>query len=141
MLTDASGNKMFRRIQIRILFPDNVLPSKLLVQRAPAHRGFTPTGVDEMLDGVADQLDVLYPWWQFTLVELSAEGRTARCVFKFAGYRSVNPVDAPIPELANIQLPKEESSDPKPETAESSTPTEAKSEVGNTLAAPPSQVG
>ena len=74
-----------------------------------------------MLMEVADQLDTLYPWWNFSYVELKPVGRTARFVFTFAGYRAaVKPEDAGmpavLPELKNIPNPKE-SSAPTPETA------------------------
>jgi hypothetical protein len=144
MLTDAKGNKMYRRIQIRICFPDNVLPSKLLVQRAPAHKGFNSTGIDEMLNNVADQLETLYPWWDFTSVELTPEGKTARFVFKFASYRAAVPADAVMPEFVNINLPlptDEESSAPTPEMEAGNVPPEANAPSGNPPEVPPSLSG
>ena len=146
MLTDAKGNKMFRRIQIRILFPDNVLPAKLLVHRAPAHKGFNPDGVDEMLSNVADQLDTLCPWWEFTMVELTPEGKTARFIFKFAGYRAAVPAEAVMPEFVNINLPPpkdDDSSNPTPKMEEGNVPPNACTDApsGNPPEVPPSLSG
>lgn len=124
MLRDAAGNRLFRTVKVKIVYPDAIFPPKILVQRAGPHQGFGPTGIDDILMQTADQLDSLYPFWEFKMVELMPEGRAARYLFTFAGYRStkINP-DA-------------ESSTLEPGTAESLTPTEAKSEVGNTLATP-----
>lgn len=111
MLRDKDGNRLFRRVQVKIIFPDDILPPKVLSSRADPRQGFGPNGVDAILDDIADQLDVLYPWWQFTLVELIPEGRTARFVFTFAGYRAaVKPEDAVmpavLPKVADIPNPK-----------------------------------
>ena len=87
MLRDTKGNRLYRRIDIKIIFPPDVLPVKRISQRAEAHKGFGPDGIDDILMQVTDQLDTLYPWWQFSLVPIAPTGRTAAFVFKFAGYR------------------------------------------------------
>ena len=99
MLRDKQGNKLFRKLLIKVVFPDKIFPDKTFMQHAGPHQGFGPSGVDEMLMQVADQLDTLYPWWDFKVVELKPEGRTAKYVFTFAGYRSVKPAAAPVPEF------------------------------------------
>ena len=127
MFRDKEGNRLFRKISVRVLFPDNIFPPRVISQHAGPHQGFGPAGIDDILMKIADQLDTLYPWWEFSPVELKPEGRTARYVFVFAGYRStkINPI--------------EDSTTLGPGTAERNTPIEVKSEVGNTPAVPLSQ--
>ena len=88
MLHDAAGNRLYRKLEMRIVFPDRIFPDKQIVQHAEPHKGFGPEGIDAALMQVTDQLDTLYPWWDFRLVTLSPVGRTARFVFTFAGYRA-----------------------------------------------------
>ena len=126
MLKDAKGHRLYRKVQIKVVFPDNIFPPKTFVQHAGPHQGFGTNGVDDMLMQVADKLDTLYPWWEFRAIELKPEGRTAKYVFTFAGYRSVKPADAPIQEFTP---PTQEGSTLDPEAAESNAPTE----VGNSL--------
>lgn len=120
MLCDNQGNRLFRKLQIKVVFPDRIFPDKTFMQHAGPHQGFGPSGVDEMLMQVADRLDTLYPWWDFKIIELKPEGRTAKYVFTFAGYRSVKPAAVPVPEFTQPT----ESSTIEPEMAESLTPTE-----------------
>jgi hypothetical protein len=93
MLKDKEGNRLFRKVSVKVIYPDNIFPVKTFTQHAGPKQGFGPTGVDDILMKMADQLDTLYPWWDFTCVELKAEHRTKRYVFTFAGYRSttINP--------------------------------------------------
>ena len=86
MLKDKAGNRLFRKVTVRIVFPDAIFPPKLISQHAGPRQGYNGDGIDNILDQIADQLDTLYPWWEFKPVELAPEGRTARFVFKFAGY-------------------------------------------------------
>lgn len=131
MLKDAAGNRLFRKVVVRIIFPDAIFPPRVIAQHAGPHQGFGPDGIDNILMSVADKLDELYPWWEFRVVELAPEGRTAKYVFTFAGYRSVKPAAAPVPEFTQ-----------EPTTAESTTlgpgPTELSTpaEAGNSVAAP-----
>lgn len=113
MLRDAAGNRLFRRVEITIIFPENIFPPKRVVQRAGPHQGFGPNGIDDILMSMADQLETLYPFWEFQASELAPEHRTARWVLTFAGYRTgkVSPIT--------------ESKAPGTETAESTTPAEA----------------
>ena len=125
---DKDGNRLFRKVQVKVIFPDEIFPPKLFVQRAGPKQGFGPGGIDEMLEKIADQLDTLYPFWEFKLTSLAAEGSTAKFVMTFAGYRSTK---------ADFQMgtPNEERTTLEPGTAEDSTPTE----VGNASAVPLSQ--
>ena len=87
MLRDKEGNRLFRKMTVKIIYPDNIFPEKTYVQHAGAHQGFGPEGIDHMLNEIADKLDTLYPWWDFKPLELSPVGRTARFVFTWVGYR------------------------------------------------------
>jgi len=112
MLKDFAGNRLFRKMTVKVVFPDKIFPDRTYVQHAGPKQGFGPNGVQAMLDQIAEQLDTLYPWWDFTPVELKPVGRTTRFVIKFAGYRAVPP--------ASTQPPIE-STTPEPEMAESLT--------------------
>lgn len=155
MLRDNEGNRLFRKVIVRIVFPDAIFPPKNFVQHAGPHQGFNPNGIDEILMNIADRLDQLYPWWEFRVVELAPEGRTAKYVFTFAGYRSGigKPVNAAAGQaMADAVRLTDETiiqnhvdstfTQPQsaitlePETEGSLTPTEI---VGNTLAIPLSQ--
>lgn len=95
MLTDKKGNRMFRKVDIRVVYPtsSDMKPEKIK-HHAPPGKGFNEDGIHELLMVTADQLDTLYPWWEFRLVELSPEGRTARFVFTFDRYRSVKATES-----------------------------------------------
>ena len=98
MLKDREGNRLFRKVDIRIIFPEKIFPPKLMTYRAGGknpgdmHKGFGPGNIDEILDGIVEQLDTLYPFWEFALTELAPEHRTARYVLNFAGYRAQAPI-------------------------------------------------
>ena len=127
MLKDKAGNRLFRKVTIKIVYPDNLFPEKTYSHHAGPHQGFGPDGVDDLLMQTATRLDELYPWWEFRLVELTSVGRTARFVFTYAGPRSA-PSPTTVPqEFTNIN--PQESTTLEPATAEANTPTE----VGNPL--------
>ena len=86
MLRDAKGNRLFRKVWIKIVYPDAIFPPKIQTQHAGPHQGFGPEGIDYILMQVADQLETLFPYWDFKMAELAPQGRTARYVFTFAGY-------------------------------------------------------
>ena len=103
MRKDKEGNKLYRKMTVKIVFPDAIFPDRTYVQHAGPRQGFGPTGVDEMLNQVADQLDTLYPWWDFKPTEMTPVGSTIRWVFTFAGYRATPaptqpPTDSTTPE-------------------------------------------
>jgi hypothetical protein len=132
MLKDAAGNRLFRKMTVKVIFPDNIFPERTYVQHAGPKQGFGPDGIHALLDQIAEQLDTLYPWWDFESVELKPEGRTTRYVIKFAGYRATPPATT-INHTAD-------SNTPESETAESTQPAEDKnSDTGNTLQSPLSQ--
>lgn len=140
MLRDKEGNRLFRKVQVKVIFPDKIFPDKTVMQHAGPHQGFGPSGIDDILMKLADQLDTLYPFWEFRSIELKPEGRTARYVFTFAGYRAVHGVDAAAGQAMVDQIKQNndttqttESSTLEPETAESITPTAIQEAVGTTL--------
>ena len=85
MRTDKAGNKLYRKMTVKIIFPDGIFPDRNYLQHAGPKQGFGPEGVDQMLNQIADELDSLYPWWNFKPVELSPIGSTIRFAFIFAG--------------------------------------------------------
>jgi hypothetical protein len=93
VLRDKTGNKLFRRVEVRIVFPEHVYPPANHVYRAGPRQGYGPENVDKILMDTTDKLDSLYPFWDFKLSELKPEGRTARYAFTFAGYRPQQGVD------------------------------------------------
>jgi hypothetical protein len=95
MLRDAKGNKLFRSVKVRVIFPDAIFPDKTFIQHAGPRQGFGPGGIDDILMQIADQLETLYPFWEFKMQEMAPEHRTARYLLTFAGYRSVKPVEVP----------------------------------------------
>jgi hypothetical protein len=124
MLKDKAGNRLFRKMTVKVIFPEAIFPDRTYVQHAGPKQGFGPEGVNEMLMAIADQLETLYPFWEFSYSELTPVGRTGRFVFKFAGYRAT-----PVPEK-----PIADSTTPEPGTPESPNTTEAiKTFVGTTL--------
>jgi hypothetical protein len=126
MRKDYAGNVLFRKMTVKVIFPDAIFHDKLYSQHAGPRQGIGPEGVDAMLQHVADQLDTLYPWWEFKPVEMKPVGQTIRFVFTFAGPRAFQP--------AKTQ-PIADSTTPEPAPAENSTPTE----VGNPLPSPLAQ--
>jgi hypothetical protein len=115
---------------VKVVFPDSMFPDKSFVAHAGPKQGFGPDGTDEVLMNIADQLDALYPWWEFRSVELAPVGRTARYVFTYAGPRAFVPQDTPTTT---------ESSTPEPETASVNTNAEVASEASATQKLVPSQ--
>jgi hypothetical protein len=100
MLRDAKGNRLFRRVEITVLYPDDVLKPERIRQKAGAKKGFSDENIDEMLMSVADQLEVRFPWWSFRMQPLAPEHRTARYNFICAGF---NPAyKPPVEEAKNV---------------------------------------
>ena len=117
MLKDKEGNRLFRKVVVHVDFPDNIFPPKNFVQHAGPKQGFGPKAVENIVDGLADQLDTLYPYWNFRVVELKPDGRTAKYKFLFAGYVAIpeTPQDklmtrsnTSIPGVANSVLQTDE---------------------------------
>jgi hypothetical protein len=103
MLRDKDGNRLFRKVKVRVIFPDKIFPDKFFVQSASARQGYGPSGIDDILMQVADQLDTLYPFWQFHMQEMSPEHRTARFLMTFAGYRDPTPEPLKLQENSDAQ--------------------------------------
>lgn len=136
MLKDKAGNRLFRKVLVKVVYPDKIFPDKTFTNHAGPHQGFGPSGVDDILMQIATRLDELYPWWDFKSVELKPEGRTAKYVFTFAGYRSVpQPVTTQPIEVRNTLTQPTESSTLEPGMEGSFTPTD----VGTPLAVLTSQ--
>ncbi len=114
MLKDKAGNRLFRKMTVKVVYPDKIFPDKKYVQHAGARSGFGPEGIDSFLVAVADDLERLFPFWEFTVTELAPEHRTARFVFTFAGYstRSSKPAVAEYPQIANPALVSLPATDP-----------------------------
>lgn len=128
MRKDKDGNTLFRKMTIKVVFPDAIFQDQTFVQRAGPRQGFGPEGVDATLMSIADQLDTRYPWWEFAPVELRPIGSTIRFAFIFAG-NNKNYVP-PAPTINPIA----ESTTPEPETPQSDNTTDAiKATVGTTL--------
>lgn len=102
MLRDKAGNRLFRTVKVKIIFPDEIFPPKTLTQHAGPKQGFGPDGIDDILMRIADQLETLHPYWEFKLTTLAPEGRTARYVLVFSGYRAATPVVSMDPNLAAL---------------------------------------
>jgi len=98
MLTDTKGNRLYKKVDIKVFFPENIFPVRHMIQHAPANKGYNSENLDEILMQITDQLDGLYPFWEFKFTELSPMGRTARFVFQFAKYRASAPTAEYIKE-------------------------------------------
>lgn len=90
MLRDKAGNKLFRTVKVKVIFPDAIFPDRTYVQHAGPKQGFGPDGIDDIILQVVDQLDSLYPFWEFNLREMAPEHRTARFLLTFVGYRAAS---------------------------------------------------
>src|ERR1700681_4808274 len=124
MLRDKEGNRLFRKVKVKVVFPDAIFPDRNFINHAGPRQGFGPDDIDDILMQIADQLDTLYPFWEFKVHEMLPEHRTARYLMTFAGYRPISP--ATIKPIAD-------SNAPEPETAESDNTTVIKAAVGTTL--------
>lgn len=91
-LRDADGNRLFRRVEVNIIFPPDIFPVKRLMYKAEgARKAYGPDGIDQILMNIADQLDSLYPWWEFRMIPLAPLGRVARYTFTVVGIREMAP--------------------------------------------------
>jgi hypothetical protein len=104
MLRDAEGNRLYRRIEVKIAYPPDVFPKKTLIYRAQgARKAYGPEGIDGILMSVTDQLDQLYPWWEFEMVPLAPRGRVASYVFKVVGTKAITPAVDSIPSVETVE--------------------------------------
>jgi hypothetical protein len=115
MLQDKAGNRLWRKVKIKVIFPDNIFPPKVFIQHAGPRQGFGPDGTDDMLMKVADYLEELYPFWNFKMQEMTPEHRTARYLMTFAGYRAT-PASAQPP--TNSTTPEAETAAQTPSLAQ-----------------------
>lgn len=86
-MLDKNGEKLVRRIQINCLYPPDVLKPQKVFAKADKGKFFTDDGVHTVLMGCAEQLETMYPFWEFELRPLAPQGSTARYAFAFVGYR------------------------------------------------------
>lgn len=127
MLRDKSGNKLWRSVKVRVIFPENIFADKVIIEHAGPRQGFSQDNIDDMLMKIVDHLEVLHPYWEFRMQELLSEHRTARYLLTFASYRALTPTNQPK------EIPDEDSTTPKAETTEDITLTVIKEAVGTTL--------
>jgi len=85
-IRDAKGNRLYKRVEIAVVYPEGVLKTERIVRKAPAGKGIGEDGVNELLMTVADQLETKFPWWEFEPIELASSGRVSKHVFSFKGY-------------------------------------------------------
>jgi len=104
MLRDKAGNHLYRKMTVKVIYPDKIFPDKTYVQHAGARSGFGPDGIDAFLLAVEEELTRLFPFWEFTATELAPEHRTTRFVFTFAGYstKSSKPAQDMAPHMSNL---------------------------------------
>ena len=100
MFKDQAGNKLWRKVKIKVIFPEAIFPPKIFIQHAGPRQGFGPDGIDDLLMQIADHLETLYPFWEFKMQEMTPEGQTARYLMTFAGYRPQAAVKTSLPEAA-----------------------------------------
>lgn len=86
MLRDTKGNRLFRKVWVKVVYPEAIFPPKIMTQHAGPHQGFGAEGIGDILIQTADKLESLFPYWEFKMTELAPQGRTARFVFTFDRY-------------------------------------------------------
>jgi hypothetical protein len=92
MLRDSENNRLFRRVEIKVVYPPDIFkPKKFTYKAVGKNRAYGPDGIDLILMNTADRLDQLYPWWEFEMVPLAPRGRVASYVFKVTGVRAIPP--------------------------------------------------
>lgn len=99
MLHDKDGNKLVRRLEVTVIFPEGIFPPKVMRYKAEPKKGISSQGIDDTLDQISDDLEAKFPWWDFKLVPLSSRPREARYNIVCVGYRE------------NYQPPKSEVAD------------------------------
>jgi hypothetical protein len=112
MRRDKDMNRLYRKVWVKIVYPEAIFPPKITVSKASPKKGFNPDGIDDILMQVADKLETLFPYWQFKMTELGPLGGAARYVFTFAGYSAnvmdqvkANGAEATIAAIEGAQLP------------------------------------
>jgi hypothetical protein len=80
-MRSADKLRLFKRVEIKVIFPPKTFPSKRFIFRAPSDKGFNATGIYGLQDQVAEGLESKFPMWDFRLVPLAANGN--RCAFNY----------------------------------------------------------
>jgi hypothetical protein len=70
LLKAASGEPLFKAIQITVFLPGNKRPVRQ-VHRAPCGRGITADGIDIILAQTADKIEKTWPMEEYSVVALS----------------------------------------------------------------------
>jgi hypothetical protein len=65
-MRSAKGEKLFKRIEIKIFFEGKILRK---VFRSQPRQGFTSDGIQQVLEKVSDDLEEKFPGVEFRLVE------------------------------------------------------------------------
>lgn len=104
MLSDKKGNRLYRQVWIKVIFPEKIFQPKIFRSKAGSHQGFNPDGIADLQMQVADKLEELYPFWEFKVIELASRGRVARYVFTFAGYRPTKAAPAQV-DMKDFTIP------------------------------------
>lgn len=99
MLQDKAGNRLFRKVTVKVIFPNKIFPPKTFISRAEPKKGISADGVSDILMQIADRLEQLYPFWEFRSIELTPVGRAARYVFDFAKYRAPAPAQVEMTDF------------------------------------------
>lgn len=82
MFTDKERTAVYRKFEIRTIFPEGTLPDQTTVQRAPAGKAFTVDAVSRALDTVAARLKAACPGLEFKMIKLAPLGNMPRFCFK-----------------------------------------------------------
>lgn len=104
MLGDKKGNRLYRRVWIKVIFPEKIFQPRIFRSKAGPHQGFNDAGIADLQMQVADRLEELYPFWEFKIIDLASRGREARYVFTFAGYRPTKATPAQV-DMKDFTLP------------------------------------
>lgn len=123
MLRSKNGERLVRRIEVKIFFPKDTVKNQHAVWKSGPKQGYGPDGIDDILMQVADRLDQLYPWWDFKMVPVASSGRVAQYNFSVVGFRAMPQpavIEAPA-NLESIQPKTKESSASEYEATESNS--------------------
>lgn len=104
MLKDKAGNKLYRQVTIKVIFPNDIFAPRTFRSKAGPKQGFNEAGIADLQMQVADRLEQLYPFWEFRIIELASRARVARFVFTFAGYRATKAAPAQV-DMKDFTLP------------------------------------
>lgn len=117
MLRSKEGDRLYRRIEVRIFFPPNTIPNAHVEWKSGPKQGYGPEGIDDILMQVADKLDTLYPWWDFKMTPIAPSGRVARYNFSVIGFRAQPKPGTEFPQFDTKPTSNNDDSSAATETA------------------------